>query len=126
MSLPIAHYNALNVYNDRQSKRLWLTINTAKLPFNIRLSTEVKLLTNLAYKRDAITLLGTFVAVDNCANKIASKTDKRFFEERQSRIINLELAVAGLKKTQGSDLDWRRSKLSAGYAARHYGARRAT
>jgi site-specific recombinase XerD len=28
-----------NVYNDRQSKRLWLTINTAKLPFNIRLNT---------------------------------------------------------------------------------------
>src|SRR5215510_8394752 len=110
MSLSIAHYNALNVYNDRQSKRLWLTINTAKLPFNIRLSTEVKLLTNLAYKRDALTLLGTFVAVDNCANKIASKTDKQFFEERQSRIIYLELAVAGLKKTQGSDLGWRRLK----------------
>jgi hypothetical protein len=33
------HQSFTNVYNDRQSKRLWLTINTAKLPFNIRLNT---------------------------------------------------------------------------------------
>src|SRR5262245_52318991 len=33
------HLSFTNVYNDRQSKRLWLTINTAKLPFNIRLNT---------------------------------------------------------------------------------------
>jgi len=32
-------HTPLNVYNDRQSKRLWLTIHTAKLPFNIRLNT---------------------------------------------------------------------------------------
>ena len=29
----------LYVYNDRQSKRIWLTINAAKLPFNIQLNT---------------------------------------------------------------------------------------
>src|SRR5262245_15661383 len=126
MSLSIAHYNALNVYNDRQSKRLWLTINTAKLPFNIRLNTGSRAINQFSLQAGCLALLGTFVAVDNCANKIASKTDKQFFEERQSRIIHLELAGAGLKKTRESDLGWRRLNWSAGYAARHYGARRAT
>ena len=52
-------------------------------------------------------ILGTFIALADCANKIASETDKQFFEERQSRIIHLELAVAGLKKPRGSELGWR-------------------
>ena len=55
-------------------------------------------------------ILGTSIALADGANKIASETDKQFFEERQSRIIHLELAVAGLKKTRGSDLGWRRLK----------------
>jgi hypothetical protein len=32
-------YMTLYVYNDRQSKRIWLTVNAAKLPFNIQLNT---------------------------------------------------------------------------------------
>ena len=59
-------------------------------------------------------ILGTFIALADCANKITSETDKQFFEEtiRRSnlRIKHLELAVAGLKKTRGSDLGWRRLK----------------
>jgi hypothetical protein len=67
-------------------------------------------LAHLAHEREILALLGTFIALGDCANKIASETDKQFFEERQSRIKHLELAVAGLKKTRGSDLGWRRLK----------------
>jgi hypothetical protein len=67
-------------------------------------------LTHLAHEREVLAILGTFIALANGANKIASETDKQFFEQGQSRIKHLELAVAGLKKTRGSDLGWRRLK----------------
>jgi hypothetical protein len=38
-------------------------------------------LSHLAHNREAIAVLGTFIALANCANKIASETDKQFFEE---------------------------------------------
>jgi hypothetical protein len=67
-------------------------------------------LSHLAHGHGDAALPGTFIALGDGANKIASETDKQFFEERQTRIKHLELAVAGLKKTRGSDLGWRRLK----------------
>jgi len=43
-------------------------------------------LTHLAHEREVLAILGTFIALGDGANKIASETDKQFFEERQSRI----------------------------------------
>jgi hypothetical protein len=58
----------------------WSLLDKTPLQYPSR-TQQTQLLPHLAHSREAVAILGTFIALANCANKITSETGKQFFEE---------------------------------------------